>query len=66
MQTSNRDNPIENNLSDILHTLDKLSVRLPSLLSKEDITLTTEQAAVLQNNAALFAATANNIKQSIL
>ena len=65
MQTSNRDNPIENNLSDILHTLDKLSVRLPSLLSKEDITLTTEQAAVLQNNAALFAATANNTKQSI-
>ena len=65
MQTSNRDNPIENNLTDILHTLSKLAVRLPSLLSKENVELSTEQAATLLSDANLFVTTAKNTNQTV-
>lgn len=50
MQTSNRDFPIENNLTDILHTIEKLSLRLPLLLAKEDISLTTDQIVTLSES----------------
>ncbi len=58
MQTSNRDFPIENNLTEILHTIEKLSVRLPSLLSKEQIKLTNEQKNTLIINTEKIKQTA--------
>lgn len=58
MQTSNRDFPIENNLTEILHTIEKLSVRLPSLLSKEQIKLTNEQKNTLIVNTEKIKQTA--------
>ena len=47
MQASNRDNPIENNIAEIIHTLDKISQRLPVTLTKELRALTKEQYTLL-------------------
>lgn len=47
MQASNRDNPIENNIAEIIHTLDKISQRLPVTLTKELRSLTGEQYTLL-------------------
>ena len=47
MQTSNRDNPIENNIAEIIHTLDRISQRLPVTLTKELRSLTKEQYDLL-------------------
>lgn len=59
MQTSNRDNPIENNINDMIHSIEKISIRLPIALNKENYTLTTteiEQLKLSCNNLlSLFA-----------
>lgn len=46
MQTSNRDNPVENNIAEMINTIEKLSVRLPFAFSKESI---VHDAVELQN-----------------
>lgn len=50
MQASNRDNPIENNIAEIIHTLDKISQRLPVTLTKELRALTKEQYTLLTDS----------------
>ena len=50
MQASNRDNPIENNIAEIIHTLDKISQRLPVTLTKELRALTKEQYTLLSDS----------------
>lgn len=47
MQTSNRENPVENNIAEMIHTIDKISVRLPSSLEKESQELSQEQLDLL-------------------
>jgi len=47
MQTSNRENPVENNIAEMIHTIDKISIRLPSCLESESQNLTDEQHSLL-------------------
>lgn len=60
MQTSNREFPIENNLIDILHTIEKLSIRLPLLLTKEEISLTSQQIYTLSESCKKIIQCTNN------
>lgn len=56
MQTSNRDYPIENNINDMLHTIEKVSTRLPIALKKENFTLSKNDIELLKQsiNKLLF------------
>jgi len=49
MQTSNRDNPVENNLNELMQCAHKLTERLPEALQREGQTLNPEQLNVLRN-----------------
>ena len=50
MQTSNRDYPIENNINDMLHSIEKISVRLPIALNKENHTLSPSDLELLRHS----------------
>ena len=56
MQTSNRENPVKNNIAEMISTIEKLSVRLPFALVNENV-ITDNESIV-----SAFATLTENLK----